>query len=337
MAELKTKEDILYFMRSGVLRVSRSDLKFIENLHTIANNKKYVTSNQVNLLDKIIFKYERQIAKHDLHVQELVALPWKVEVLSSAPQYTDAFISIEEGMLYFKSPYNKQFINDLRTQNNLLTWNTVLKRYEGTYSTTTLKMIVDVSYKHFNNVNHCSETIRLLNSLEGYTDTTCWNPTLMSVNGNLMVAGINSHLADAINDIKLTNDKKTLATLAGYGISIHPSLLKTDVELFAASYAPMVEIANITELVWWLKELECDYVYVSGGNSLSRVIKTLANELNTNNIPHSIVTYRDKPIDINQFKFPVLIRFTRTGSIDVEQRKIAKLITMINSEPIDIK
>jgi hypothetical protein len=77
-------------------------------------------------------------------------------------------------------------------------------------------------------------------------------------------------------------------------------------------------------------------VYISGGNSLSRIIKTLVTELNTNSIPHGVVTYRDRPLAASQFKFPVIVRFTRTGNVDVEPKRIAKVITMVNSEPIDI-
>jgi hypothetical protein len=86
-----------------------------------------------------------------------------------------------------------------------------------------------------------------------------------------------------------------------------------------------------------LKELGCDYVYLSGGNSLSRIIKSIITELNNKHLLHSVVTYRDKPADVTQFNFPVIVRFTRTGNIDVEPKRIAKVITMVNSEPIDIK
>jgi hypothetical protein len=339
MEELKTKEDLLYFMQKGILRISRSDLKFIVNLQIITNTKKYVTSNQNILLDKIILKYDRQLTKHGLHVHKLILLPWLATIIDSAPQYTSAFISIEEGMIYFKSPYNSQFITKLRIQPNsyLFKWNVASKRYEGTYSTSALKMIIDISYQHFDVVNHCSETLRLLNNIIKYNDTLCWTPTLVSVNGNLIIAGINSHLADVIKDVNLSNNATTFAILACYGISIHPSLLQTDAKLFASSHAPKVEMNNISNLVVWLTEIGCDYAYVSGGNSLSKIIKKLINELHENMIPTSIISYREKPVNIDQFKFPVFIRFTRTTNIEVNPRKIAKLITIVNSEPIDIK
>jgi len=338
MAELKSKEDILYFMKSGLLRISRSDLRFITNLQTIANTKKYVTSNQANLLDKIIVKYERQIAKHELHVNHLVSLPWNVEVLESANSYTNAFIVIEHGRIYFRSPYNKHFITDFRNNSaGLLTWNMELKRYEGDYSTAALKLLTTMVPKYFNTVNYCEETTRLLDSIARYNGKLYWDPTLVSVNDRLMIVAANQHLNEALKDVELNADMKTLALLANYGVKVHHSLLQTDAEIFAAKYDPIVEIADISNLVVWLKELECDYVYLSGGNSLSRIIKIMISELNSKNIMHSVVTYREKPSDPTQFKFPVLVRFTRTGNIDVEPKRIAKIITMVNSEPIDIK
>lgn len=338
MVELKSKEDILYFMRNGVLRVSRSDLRFIVNLQNIINSKKYVTSNQANLLEKIILKYERQFAKHELHAKHLLSLPWHAEILESSHSYTDAFITIDGNSIYFKSPYNKQFITDFKNQSlNLFKWNSELKRYEGEYSTTSLKVVSSMAPKYFATVNYCEETARLLTTVSQYDNTLCWEPTLISVNGNLLITAINTHLAEAIKDIELKSDVKTLATLASYGVKVHNSLLISEHEIFASTYAPLVEVTEIGNLVVWLKELECDYVYISGGNSLSRIIKTLVNELNSKSILHGIVTYREKPIDPNQFKFPVVVRFTRTGNVDVEPKRISKLITMVNSEPIDIK
>lgn len=338
MAELKSKEDILYFMKSGILRISRSDLRFIANLQTIANTKKYVTTNQSNLLNRIILKYERQLAKHEMFAEKLTQLPWNVEVLESANSYTDAFIVIEHSKIYFRSPYNKHFINDFKNQaGGLLTWNLELKRYEGDYSTTSLKFIVELSAKYFTTVNHCEETKRLLNKITEYDNSLHWDPILVSVNGNLVISACNAHLADALKHIELNTDMKTLAALASYGVKIHQSLIPTDAEVFAATYAPLVEISDTTNLAVWLKELGCDYVYLSGGNSLSRIIKSMTTELNSKNIMYSVVTYREKPTDPSQFKFPVIIRFTRTGNIDVEPKRIAKLITMVNSEPIDIK
>ena len=67
MADLKSKEDILYFMISGILRISRSDLRFITNLQSIAKTKNYITSNQSKLLNTIILKYERQLAKQEMY------------------------------------------------------------------------------------------------------------------------------------------------------------------------------------------------------------------------------------------------------------------------------
>ena len=66
MVELKTAEHIAHFMM-GNISLSRFDKKFVESLQLL----KQVTTNQVELFYRIIYKYRRQLGKHELDADKL--------------------------------------------------------------------------------------------------------------------------------------------------------------------------------------------------------------------------------------------------------------------------
>jgi len=105
MVELKTAEHVAHYM-VGNISLSRFDKKFVESLQVL----KQVTTNQVELFYKIIYKYRRQLSKDELDADKLIHLPWTSKVIESAPQYTDGHVSIEGKQIIFKCPYNKNFI-----------------------------------------------------------------------------------------------------------------------------------------------------------------------------------------------------------------------------------
>ena len=63
MVELNYKEHLVYYMVNN-LRLSRYDIRFLQNLEKISIVKKIITSNQTELVDKLIEKYERQFVKN---------------------------------------------------------------------------------------------------------------------------------------------------------------------------------------------------------------------------------------------------------------------------------
>ena len=65
MVELNNKEQVIYYMVTN-LRLSRYDIRFLQNLEKISSVKKRITSNQVELVDKLIEKYERQFVKNQM-------------------------------------------------------------------------------------------------------------------------------------------------------------------------------------------------------------------------------------------------------------------------------
>ena len=69
MIELNNKEQLIYYMVAN-LRLSRYDIRFLQNLEKISSVKKRITSNQVELVDKLIEKYERQFVKNQMFIME---------------------------------------------------------------------------------------------------------------------------------------------------------------------------------------------------------------------------------------------------------------------------
>ena len=84
MIELNNKEQLIYFMATN-LRLSRYDIRFLQNLEKITLSKKRITSNQSDLVNKLIEKYERQFVKNQMFIKELLNLPWKTLAACNVP------------------------------------------------------------------------------------------------------------------------------------------------------------------------------------------------------------------------------------------------------------
>ena len=235
MFEMKTKEHLLYFMNSGMMKLSISDNKFIQNLNYLVANKNPITTNQVLLLDKLIDKYKRQFCKQKYDVEMIKALPWTNTIKESIPEFTEAHISIINGMIHFRAPFNKKFVTQFKIVNDeIFKWNSEFKRFESTFSSYGLKILVDTANKYYPKVNYCGVTQDLLNKLSQYKNIKIWQPTLTIVNGNLFIAGMNQHLYLATKDIELKLDIETVKILGDYGIGLDDDL-KLDKSLVLAN------------------------------------------------------------------------------------------------------
>ena len=84
MEKLNTAEDLVYFISTNHLALSRYDSKFIGNIQKLNQ----LTSNQVILFHKLLFKYSRQLAKHELFPENLIVLPWRKPIVESVPEFT---------------------------------------------------------------------------------------------------------------------------------------------------------------------------------------------------------------------------------------------------------
>lgn len=337
MIELNNKEQLIYYMVAN-LRLSRYDIRFLQNLEKISSIKKRITSNQVELVDKLIEKYERQFVKNQMFIKDLLKLPWKTLVVETTDEYTSAHIGIVDDNIILKTPYNKAFITAFRSlsQSSFL-WDNTNKYYIADLSTFSLKLAVRMTGTFFNEIRYSDNVKKILSQQEYYKDVKYWTPTLVCVNGNYMIAATNNSLDNSIQHIKLNTEITTLAELVRYGIEVDESILLTDEERFAGSYNPKIELSNICDIVPWLKNIKCDYVSVSGVG-LSTSVK-FKNELKQS-LEIAGIRYNDSARfllqeNLNKYKFPVVIKFKLIH--DSEYATAAKVINVVNSQPVNLE
>jgi len=332
MVELKTAEHVIHYMISNV-KLSRYDEKFIANLQGL----KQVTTNQVELFYRIIFKYRRQLAKDELYAEKLIELPWTMPVVESVAQYTDGFVIIENSKILFRCPYNRNFIKQFRdTEFNPFKWDKEKRQYEADYGENTLKFLVNSTINHFKHIHYCDETKKLLGSLHQYKDEQYWNPTLTLLNDRYYLVACNQHILDAIADIELNNDVKTLAKLTQYGVTIDNKLYDNNDERmrFITNNIVEVEVSQVINMASWLKEIGCDLACIRGPASFIK--KQFTDELDKLNIKHTDTNiFIVDSATFDTAKFPVFVSFrTIIGPLP---KGMSKIIRLVNSQPVDIK
>ena len=339
MVELKTAEHVAHYM-VGNISLSRFDKKFVESLQVL----KQVTTNQVELFYKIIYKYRRQLGKNELDADKLIYLPWTSKVIESAPQYTDGHVSIEGTQIIFKCPYNKNFIDAFRKEDtNSFVWDKERKQYSAEYSTHSLKLLVYTANKFFKVVHYCNIVTGLLDTIKEYKDVKYWQPTLVKINDNLFITATTEQLDDALGDMVLDTTPTTISKLVYHGVHIDESLydINDEKQTFISNRFYEMEVTEVLNIVPWLTEIGCDYVVFTGNKILADIRKSLRDSLTLAGIQIDLETkwlYTSKTIEANNYKFPVVFRFrtSRDPSYD-EPIKAGKIVQLVNSQPIDIK
>ena len=330
MVELKSIEQLLYFMKSNI-NLSRYDLRFIDNLQGLQQ----VTTNQVKLFHKIVLKHSKQFLKHDLYVNNLVNLPWNITVIESSKQFTDAYISVIGDNIIFKCPYNKNFIAEFRNlEINKFNWVKEKKEYHSIYGQHELKILINTAIKHFQVVNFCPTTKKLMDDMEKYSDVKYWEPTLVRVNGNLFIAAINEFVYDAIKDIKLDVDHVTMSRINNCGVHIDRSLHKgTNKDIFFTNYFSTAEYSDIETIVSYIKELGCKTVVFHGLTIVNSSKQQLLNCLKRNNIEYINLSEQV----ISKTTEPMVIFKLRAFQVNYYHKNVIKIIQFLDSTPIQIK
>lgn len=345
MIDLKTREHLIYFMQCGMMRLSKYDLQFIQNIQIIVTQHKPLTVNQVKLFEKLVEKYKRQLNKHGIDDNKITSLEWKCNIIPSEPAYTHAHIFIEDNNIYLKSPFNKKFIKEFRENRaNTFLWNSSKRRYESVFSTPALKYVIDSTHKFYSDINYCPVTTQLLNTICHYTDDDIWDPTLICKDGYYYIVALNQNLYDAIKDIPLDNQFTTLDKLSRFGIKIHSSVTNHNDKLeFASSYNVTKTIDELAKVVTWITELGCDVAYFTGTGALTIKLKKDLDELLMREnivIINRPEFYLDQDSDnvCKKFKYAVLFQL---GSVLMStallDKDIHKIICLKNSTPINIK
>jgi hypothetical protein len=337
MTELKTAEHLIYFMIK-TLRLSRYDLRFLENLEKMTVSTHRVTTNQVELVNKLIDKYQRQLIKQGFFIEQLLNLPWSTTIVQTTREYTSAHVGILDDNIILKTPYNKAFITEFRSvSESSFVWDHTNKYYIGDLSTYSLKLAIKTAKKHFTDVRHSDRVNELLQQMEYYKDAIYWSPTLINSNGNYMIASTNTALDKAIEHLPLNTELSTLAELARYGISVDNTILVTEEELFAATYNPTIELSDLPNIVPWLQSIKCDYLYVSG-MALTTSLKQKHNF--RDRLLDAGIHYVENPKYTTQrelnYKVPVALRFRMVPDFN-EPTNLAKIINVVNSQPVNLE
>jgi len=345
-----TKEQLIYYLLQTV-SLGTYDKRFLNNLQTmqIVNNKP-ITSNQSELLDKIVLRYARQLRKQEIDANDMVQLPWTSNVVSSLPEFTHAFVTIVDDIITLRSPFKGDFVKEFRSTSVQLDWNKETKIWSAPLCEETLKHFINMTSKHYDNLHYCEKTTEIINSLIEYESATIWDPTLCYINGNVMVAGINRPLADAIEDIDFSLDLNSVAKAIDYGIYIADSIVNAlenksiDGKLvqFAKSPAPHLDINDVPSIVEALKSIGCDYVIITESLSHTKIsTKKLEEALTSVGIDCKVVDRKSDLASIrsNDYDMPVAV-YTSIW-VPKERSKerlgVRKAVTLMNNKPIDIK
>jgi hypothetical protein len=329
MVDLQTTEHLLHFL-IGNVQLSRFDEKFISSLTTQSR----VTTNQVELFYKLLYKYRRQLAKHELDPDKLIYLPWQMPMVESSKQYTQGHLTIEGDKIVFKCPYNRNFITEFRAnEDNPFVWDKELRQYIGNYGTYSLRFLLTLAAKYFKDIDLCPITVDLINQIAEYDVVKHWHPTLVKVNGRLMLAGLDDVAGELLKDIELNTDGKTLATLIDHGVSIDTSVydINDPKQVFMSNYFVKHEGKDMLNIIPWLKEIECDMVCISGNTmTLTEKVKQFIAQ----GFPCRIINWATKHDPNEKFNRMVQLIFKTGESI---QPNVAKVVQLVNSQPIEIK
>jgi hypothetical protein len=325
-------DEVATWMLSNI-RLSRYDDQFVNNLTLYIIQYGRITSNQHALFKKVASKYVKQFNHYKINVGDIVNLPWSVSVVESAPEHTSASITIIGNDIIFKSPYNKNFISAYRKNPiHSMNWNKDKRQYDLKYSATVLRDLMYMSAEYYEVVRYCPNTTDIINKLSEYESVKYWTPTLTYVNGLYCIKAINTSLYEAIGDIPINDDLKTISMLVKYGIKIDDSVINHLNETndpnkvkFAANFHVEFELKDVSVAIEWLKELGCDAI-----TEPRPLLKSWT----------SLVDINTTPKDLHKHNNPAVIYHKGTLSVftspEYRNAKLLKIVKCVNSEPIDL-
>jgi len=325
-------DEVATWMLSNI-RLSRYDDQFVNNLTLYITQHGRITSNQHALFKRVASKYVRQFNHHKVNVNEIITLPWSVSVVESAPEHTSASIEIENDTIIFKSPYNKNFITAYRkTPIYSMLWHRDTRQYTLDYSPTVLRDLIYLSAEYYEVIRYCPITTDIIHKLGEYESVKYWVPTLTYVNGILCIKAINSYLYEAIKDIPINDDLKTIATLVKYGIKIDDSVINHLNEThdplkvkFASQFHIEFELKEMSTAIQWLEELGCDAINHPKTPFMKNLFSLDGIEINIINNPNKL----------NNASNPAMIYYKGSlAMIDDKPSNLLKIVKCVNSEPV---
>lgn len=326
------KDQLARYMITGHVHLSKKDYGFFNNVVLQVHSSKQVTSNQNKLFDKLLGKYKRQLSKLNHDVEALVQLEWKLGIVESKKEFLEARISIVGDEIVIKSPFNTQFVQNFRRiQINPFVWDPVHKSYKGNVSTYSLNLAHTFVTRYYKDVVYCDKVQSLLNQIQEYSTVKFWKPTLVKLNDRFYIVAMNESLANAISNIELNDDPKTLFHLSLYGICFDSTVINNDpVKTFACSHDVSYDLDDLDNVIDMLKLLEVDHVITSRTVVYN---KSLSNEIRLKLLEKGVTC---SPQGSNNDENIVL--FTTNSSFAASfSNKIAKVIHLSNSRPVKIR
>ncbi len=347
-----TKEQLVYYLMQNI-SLGTYDKKFLTNLQSSHyKDKNPVTSNQAELLNKIILRYARQLRKKELDADLMIKLPWGVEPIESLPEYTDAFCTIKDNIIEVRSPYKKDFVKDIKNTSVYLTWEKETKIWSGPFCEVVLKHFIDCLDKHYQVVRYCTNTTEIINRFAEYEGLT-WDPIYKKVNGNYVIAATNRYLDEATANIPLNISPSSLARIRSAGIDIDEQVIYDSIESinndpealeivdFAVSDRVVFHIGDLEKLVRFIKRVGCDFVVVQEVfKNVNATHQTELKKLLTeSNIDHCYIAKNaHEDIDLSKYEFPILVNTALWSSGNFHPKsKIAKTVHLGNNKPINVK
>lgn len=328
-----SKDQLAHYMIGGHVHLSKKDYGFFNNIKLIVYDDKSITSNQNKLFDKLLIKYQRQLQKLNFELNQLITLPWKVEIVESKQEFLDAHISIDNSTITIKSPFNNKFIQLFRkVALNEFVWDKLKRIYTAPLTTYQLQIAINTVSTCYENVVYCENVKTILKQVGEYNDIKYWQPTLVKINNNFYIMAINNSLDDAIKDIELNDDPKTFYLLSQYGVTIHQDLLTNKCKKFSAEYITQVDTKELHDFTDYLQQLNVEYVFTSRDVVYN---KELSNDLKLALLDKGIVCKPAKEKDNTNNS--VLLE-TNSGWTTISNlKKYNKIIHLTNSRPIKIK
>jgi len=338
MGDIKTLEHLVYFMQVGRIKLSPTDLKFITNLNFNLIKGEKVTTNQIALFEKLITKYQRQLSKCKLTADKISKLQWTTaNIVASDTMFTQPYLHIDKNVIYFKSPFNTKFIQQIKNLESKYIWDRDKKHYTCEYGTFAFKEIVQLAEKHYSIVNYCDVSQTLLNTTSELQHNY-WNPTLVKGKANYFICASNQSLNEATKSIPLSDDLKSLSDLSRFGVEIAENIKQTGAKYkFAGEYQTEININDLDDVISWLVEMSVDCVGVVLENTIPLPLKLKVHEqCKLNNI--EVINLKSMRLANIPSNFQRIVAFCFSNKLEFPQNSnIIKVVKVNNTNPIDIK
>jgi hypothetical protein len=338
-----TKEQLIHYLLNHI-SLGTYDRKFLSSLQTMyVTAQKPVTTNQSNLLSRIILRYKRQLLKHEITVDEANSLPWTHDPIPSLPEFTETHLILVDDELILRSPYKTNFVKDFRKLEIYGKWEQEDRFWRIPANTFTLREVKKCIEHHYPKINYCDQLTALLKDIDSLSEKDYWDPTYVNKNGNFYVAPITESLHNAIEKIPLDIEFKNITRLVSSGINIDSSVTElcrskySDKEInFVKSPVATIEYLD-PQLSDLLISLEPDLViFLEYVSSMKPYLKTIKEKLKEYNIKTITPVYSNLAIDMTQHGYIVIVE---TG-ISLRQQILpyaSKIVQVVNNKPVHIK